>query len=412
MSKFTLSPVFCLHNGAVVLRQDEDSVTIGLLDMSNIVLRCRLSHAVASQVRKNGRSASTFFELVSQDDFNRQISLLFSKEKNLGMKTPDIEEKNPISENEAEALLNALVGTALKAQATDIHIENSLVRFRICGELVKEIELDTERKKALVRRIKLLSHMNVVETRKGQDGQFVFKTRDSHDVFVRVSCVPSVGNEESLVLRLLDTRRMPLCLDKLGFDDEQLAMIRELCRYSDGLILVCGATGSGKSTTAGAMLQEIRRQSIETKKILSLEDPPEYVLEGVTQIQVHDDSELSFHEMLRRSFRQDPDVIFIGEIRDSQTARVALQAAMTGHLVIATLHTGTLSQAVLRMQDLGAEPALIASVLRAVIVQRLVQRKLYAQIRVLDQAKENSVHKGTVLKNGVLRINYQKKEVS
>ena len=402
LNKFSLSPVFCLHNGAVVLRQDQDSVTIGLLDLSNIVLRCRLSHAVSAQVRNNGKGAVTFFELITQDDFNRYISVLFSKEKNMGIKIPDVQERKSVSENEAEALLNALVGTALKAQATDIHLENNLVRFRICGELVKEIELDSDRKRALIRRIKLLSHMNVVETRKAQDGQFVFKTNDLRDVYIRVSCVPSVGDEESVVLRLLDTRRMPLLLDKLGFDDEQLEMLRALCRCSDGLVLLCGATGAGKSTTAGAMLQEIRRQSIDTKKILSLEDPPEYVLEGVTQIQIHDGSDLGFHEMLRRAFRQDPDVIFIGEIRDSQTARVALQAAMTGHLVIATLHTGTLSQAVLRMQDLGAEPALLASVLKAVVVQKLVQRKLYAQIRVLTPQKED----------GVLRINHAEKEVS
>ncbi|MBR6152831.1 MAG: Flp pilus assembly complex ATPase component TadA [Treponema sp.] len=402
VNKFSLSPVFCLHNGAVVLRQDQDSVTIGLLDLSNIVLRCRLSHAVSSQVRHNGKGAATLFELMTQDDFNRHISLMFSREKIIGIKPPEVQEKKDVSENEAEALLNALVGTALKGQATDIHIENNLVRFRISGELVKEIELDSDRKKALVRRIKLLSHMNVVETRRGQDGQFVFKTSDSQDVYIRVSCVPSVGDEESVVLRLLDTRRMPLLLDKLGFDDEQLEMLRGLCRCCDGLVLLCGATGAGKSTTAGAMLQEIRRQSIDTKKILSLEDPPEYVLEGVTQIQVHEEGGVSFQEMLRRAFRQDPDVIFIGEIRDSQTARVALQAAMTGHLVIATLHTGTLSQAVLRMQDLGAEPALLVSVLRAVVVQRLVQRKLYAQVRVLTPKKED----------GVLRINHRKREVS
>ena len=183
LNKFSLSPVFCLHNGAVVLRQDQDSVTIGLLDLSNIVLRCRLSHAVSAQVRNNGKGAVTFFELITQDDFNRYISVLFSKEKNMGIKIPDVQERKSVSENEAEALLNALVGTALKAQATDIHLENNLVRFRICGELVKEIELDSDKKRALVRRIKLLSHMNVVETRKAQDGQFVFKTIDLRDVF-------------------------------------------------------------------------------------------------------------------------------------------------------------------------------------------------------------------------------------
>lgn len=402
LNKFSLSPVFCLHNGAVVLGQDQHSVTIGLLDMSNIALRCRLSHAVASQVRIDGRSASALFVHLSQDEFNRHISLLFSKEKNMEEKAEEAGEKKQVSENEAEALLNALVGTALNAQATDIHLEKSLVRFRINGDLVNELELDADRKRALIRRIKLLARMNVVETRKAQDGQFVFRSRTSGKVYVRVSCMPSVGDDESIVLRLLDTRRMPLLLDKLGFEKDQLDAMRGLCRCSDGLVLLCGATGSGKSTTAGAMLQEIRRQSIDTKKILSLEDPPEYMLEGVTQIQIHDDSDLSFHEMLRRSFRQDPDVIFIGEIRDSQTARVALQAALTGHLVIATLHTGTLSQAVLRMQDLGAQPELLASVLRAVVLQRLVDRKLYAQIRVLSPKKED----------GVLRINYQQKEVS
>lgn len=401
-NKFSLSPVFCLHNGVVVLNQDEDAVTIGLLDLSNIILRCRLAHAVSAQVRNNGKPVAALFQLISQDEFNRHISVMFSKEKNIGNKPVESEEKKNVTENEAEALLNALVGTALNAQATDIHIENNLVRFRICGELEREIELNSERKKAVVRRIKLLSHMNVVETRKAQDGQFIFKTRDSKDVYVRVSCVPSVGDEESVVLRLLDTRRMPLVLDKLGFDEEQLEMLRALCRCSDGLILLCGATGAGKSTTACAMLQEIRRQSVDAKKIISLEDPPEYMLEGVTQIQVHDESDLDFHELLRRSFRQDPDVIFIGEIRDSQTARVALQAAMTGHLVIATLHTGTLSQAVLRMQDLGTQPALLASVLKAVVVQKLVQRKLYAQIRVLTPKRED----------GVLKLDYQQKEVS
>lgn len=402
MNKFSLSPVFCLHNGAVVLRQDHDSVTIGLLDLRDIALRCRLSHAVSAQIKVNGKGAVTFFEEISQDDFNRQISILFSKDNSSGLEDARMEEKKTVSENEAEALLNALVGTALKAQATDVHLEGNLVRFRICGDLVNEVELDSDRKEALVRRIKLLSHMNVVESRKAQDGQFVFKDSDSREVYIRVSSLPSICDGESVVLRLLDTGRMPLNLEKLGFEEEQLEMLRALCRCSDGLILLCGATGSGKSTTAGAMLQEIRRQSIDTKKILSLEDPPEYKLEGVTQIQIHDESDLSFHELLRRSFRQDPDVIFIGEIRDSQTARVALQAAMTGHLVIATLHTGSLSQAVLRMQDLGAEPALLASVLKAVVLQRLVGRKLYAQIRILTPKKED----------GVLRINYQQKEVS
>ena len=196
----------------------------------------------------------------------------------------------------------------------------------------------------------------------------------------------TVFEEESVVMRLLDPAKIPLDLDKLGFEENQISVLKKFCALENGLLLICGATGSGKSTTAAAMLEEIRNNGKDSKKIISLEDPPEYFLEGVSQVQIQDCHGLGFTEVLKRSFRQDPDVIFIGEIRDGETAEIAVQAALTGHLVLATLHTGTIGQAVLRMYDLGVPPKLVNAVLSGIIVQRLVEGKLSARIQELNPA--------------------------
>ncbi|MBQ5384681.1 MAG: Flp pilus assembly complex ATPase component TadA [Treponema sp.] len=385
---FTLSPVFCLHNGAVILSRDESSVKFGLLNEDDETLKRRLENAVTSKLNLHDEKCSTFVA-IDRDTFNRQISWMFSHDGENPEKKLLNENEDALSENEAAALLDALIGNAVRAYASDIHIEGNVVRYRICGKLCREIELGDERRHAVVQRIKLLASLNVVEHRRPQDGHFVFRSNEKK-VFVRVSCLPTVGSfsgeEESIVLRLLDPDRVPLKLESLGFDERQIPDLKKMCTMENGLILICGATGSGKSTTAGAMLEEIRKNSGDSKKIISLEDPPEYVLEGVSQVQIQDCHGLGFAEILRRTFRQDPDVIFIGEIRDGETAEIAVQAALTGHLVFATLHTGTISQAVLRMYDLGASPKLVNAVLSGIIVQKLVEGKLSARIQVLNPA--------------------------
>ncbi len=385
-SNFSLSPVFCLHNGTIVLddNKPENTITFGLLDSSNEKLKERLCHAVHSKNDFTGKTCGINFRQIKKEEFNLMLSKLFErKENNLAAEeSSTLKEKE---ENEASALLSSLIFSAQHQGATDIHIESEDVRFRVKGKLSKYTSLENKSRESLVQRIKLLAKMNVVENRRGQDGQFSFRGNKNESIFVRVSCIPTVGSSgesESVVLRLLDSSKIPLSLEKLGYDILQIGLLKKLCRMENGLILICGPTGSGKSTTAGALLQEIRKTECETKKIISLEDPPEYVLPGVTQVKIQAGHDMDFADALRRVFRQDPDVIFIGEIRDSLTAKVALQAALTGHLVIATLHTGNITQAKLRLTNLGESSSLVEEVTRGVISQRLNNGKLRAEIEV------------------------------
>lgn len=386
-NEFVLSPVYCLHNGAVIIDQTNEKVTIGLVDPLNSMVKTRLTHAVQGQIAFEGaEKPSAEFVALSKEEFSRRISNLFSHTTEIAVSGQML--PAAIEENEAAALLNSLIARARNAGATDIHIEENNVRCRIGGVLKTEIALEYKKAEELVRRIKLLSKMNVVEKHHGQDGQFIYTDESGAKVFVRVSCVPalSVSDKDdigSVVLRILDTKRVPLDLQRLGFTEVQIKVMKQFCMLRDGLVLICGPTGSGKSTTAGAMLETIRLLKKDGRKIVSLEDPPEYVLPGVTQIEIRSTNNMDFPEALRRTFRQDPDVIMIGEIRDELTARTAVQAALTGHLVIATMHVGTISQAVLRLYDLGVEPQLVRAVLHGVVVQHLDEGKLEARIRVL-----------------------------
>lgn len=418
-NEYVLSPVFCLHNGAVILAQDNLTVTVGIKDRIIVEeessgktgkeiersespelkeldeLKERISRSVRQSVGKK-----CLFVEISEEEYKKHVSGLFgnraANRNVLSDGTESVkenEEKKVYDENQAKALLESLVARARSYDATDIHIENGSVRFRVKGQLRHEIPLDSDSQFSLVQRIKLLSKLNVVEKRRGQDGQFIFSDGMNHSIFVRVSCLPAVARQigdynESVVLRLLDPMRLALNIDTLGFKRKQVEQIRSLCSLKDGLVLVCGPTGSGKSTTACAMLEEIKKIFGNTKKIISLEDPPEYVLEGVTQVQVNNDCQLDFLEVLKRSLRQDPDVMMIGEIRDEETARIALQSALTGHLVFATMHTSGIAQAVLRLCDLGGKASIVNDVVKGIVVQHLEEGKLQAVIRVVDEVVE------------------------
>ncbi len=367
MSKFDLSVNFSLHNGAVVLESKENFVKIGLTDISNMELRKKLVKSVESFFASNGKKpeSDVFCDFISIDDerLRHEISLRYGESSR----------ENEQESCEATMLLDTLLDEACKRSATDIHIEEKCVRFRISGKLEDITELSAEKSRELVRRIKVLSNLNVLETRRAQDGQFVFS--DGNQVFVRVSCVPSFsesGAAESVVLRLLNVTRIPLALSELGFSESQCETLGNVLKKEQGLILICGATGSGKSTTAASLLTEIGKIYGRKKKIITIEDPPEYVLDGITQIHVDDETGMSFSDALRFVFRQDPDVIFVGEIRDSLTARTVLQASLTGHLVFATVHTSGIKETSIRMRELGVDFSEFSSVLQAVIFQKLV----------------------------------------
>ena len=281
-------------------------------------------------------------------------------------------------------MLDSILNEARLRKATDIHIEQNCVRLRVNGQLEKLLELQSEKGTELVQRIKLLAGMNVIEKRRCQDGHFVYGNQNPF--FLRVSTMSVIGEnyvgEESVVIRLLDTSRIPLELDRLGFNLVQLERLEFLSHEPNGLILVCGPTGSGKSTTIASILVDIEKSCGGVLKILSLEDPPEYVIPGVTQVKV--DERNGFSEALNHIFRQDPDIIMIGEIRDEEGAGAALRASLTGHLVFATVHAGNVGEAILRLENLGLPRKLFCPVIRAVICQELdlsrEKNQLYADV--------------------------------
>jgi type II secretory ATPase GspE/PulE/Tfp pilus assembly ATPase PilB-like protein len=314
------------------------------------------------------------FETCQRTLVRNYVSGIFSSEGGRGLGSGEgEEEKKENDEAAAVILLDSILSEARERRASDIHIEKGLVRFRVDGALETYISLQNEKAHELVQRIKLLAGMNVIEKRRCQNGHFVYG--NSSPIFLRVSSIPLYDAknlfEESLVLRLLDTSRLPLEMNYLGFSDSQLDLIGKFELLKNGLVLVCGPTGSGKSTTLASILTDIVKKSFGEKKIISLEDPPEYVIPDVCQIQVSYELKNSFKDALVHIFRQDPDVIMIGEIRDEMSAEAALRAAMTGHLVFATLHTSSAVEALLRLENLGCDRRILASVIKGVICQEL-----------------------------------------
>jgi type II secretion system protein E len=270
-------------------------------------------------------------------------------------------------------LVNLLIENAIAAEASDIHIEpfedTLRVRYRIDGILFDQESPPRRLRDAVTSRIKLMAEMNIAERRLPQDGR-IRVSLHGRRVDIRVSTVPTVHGE-SIVMRLLDRQSVFLPLERLGFSSATLRAFEALITRPHGIILVTGPTGSGKTTTLYAALDKINSPD---RKIITVEDPVEYQLKGVNQIPVKPKIGLTFATGLRHIVRQDPDVILVGEIRDLETVEIAIQAALTGHLVFSTLHTNDAPGAIPRLQDMGAEPYLIASVLEAVLAQRLVRR--------------------------------------
>lgn len=269
-------------------------------------------------------------------------------------------------------LVDALLQQALQERASDIHIEpvtqGLRVRFRIDGMLREKELLPLEMQAAVLSRIKLLSAMDIAEKRLPQDGRWRVQ-KENQDVDVRVSTLPVQGGEKA-VLRILPFRGMRQNIETLGFSKDALQRYRLLYQKPQGIILICGPTGSGKTTTLYATLAELNRPE---SNLVSIEDPVELQLAGMNQVQVNAKAGLTFATALRAILRQDPNIIMVGEIRDAETADAAVRAAMTGHLVFSTLHTNDAAGAVARLLDLGVPPFLVATSLLGVVAQRLVR---------------------------------------
>lgn len=287
-----------------------------------------------------------------------------------------VPETEDLMEQEDDApiirLINAILGEAIKEGASDIHLETFekrlVVRFRVDGVLREVLEPKRELAALLVSRIKVMARMDIAEKRIPQDGRISLRV-GGREVDIRVSTLPS-ANGERVVMRLLDKQAGRLSLRHLGMSDRDRRLMEENVRKPHGIILVTGPTGSGKTTTLYASLVSLNDRS---RNILTVEDPIEYHLEGIGQTQVNPKVDMTFARGLRAILRQDPDVVMVGEIRDKDTAEIAVQASLTGHLVLSTLHTNSAIGAITRLVDMGVEPFLLSSSLLGVLAQRLVR---------------------------------------
>jgi general secretion pathway protein E len=353
-------------------------LTVATADPLNPVIVDDLRQSTGMEVRVAVASAESILEAIERGYDSAATPLQRIVEGLEEERGPDGEEDvNHLRDMAFEApvvrLVNLLIENAIASEASDIHIEpfedTLRVRYRIDGILFDQESPPRRLRDAVTSRIKLMAEMNIAERRLPQDGR-IRVALQGRRVDIRVSTIPTVHGE-SIVMRLLDRQSVFLPLERLGFAADMLRTFESLIVRPHGIILVTGPTGSGKTTTLYAALEKINSPD---RKIITIEDPVEYQLKGVNQIPVKPKIGLTFATGLRHIVRQDPDVILVGEIRDLETVEIAIQAALTGHMVFSTLHTNDAPGAIPRLQDIGAEPYLIASVLQAVLAQRLVRR--------------------------------------
>lgn len=369
---------YAKKNELLPIRRDGDDVVIAIADPTNfaalddlrVLYHARVRPVIAGGYeivnainaaynRTSDKSESAMDELSEvgeiAQDFDEPVDLL------------DADDEAPIIR-----LVNSLLFRAVKQKASDIHVEpfekELVIRVRIDGVLYDIMNPPKRAQNSIISRIKIMAGLNIAEKRLPQDGRIKIKIAGK-DIDIRVSTVPTSFGE-SIVMRLLDKSSVALDLEKLGLGGRVLQATRTLAQQSHGIFLVTGPTGSGKTTTLYAVLAEINTKDV---KILTVEDPVEYQLPGLNQVQVNPKIDLTFATALRAFLRQDPDVILVGEIRDKETAEIAIQASLTGHLVFSTLHTNDAVATVTRMVDMGVEPFLVASAVMGVLAQRLLR---------------------------------------
>lgn len=273
----------------------------------------------------------------------------------------------------AVKLVDSIIQNAVRSKASDIHIEpfehRVAVRYRIDGALQKQFDSPKEPLAGLITRIKIMSNMDIAEKRIPQDGR-IFTKVDNENVDLRVSVLPTV-NGEKVVIRILDKSAFNVDKSVLGIDDDDLNKINKIINKPHGIVLVTGPTGSGKSTTLYSLLKDLNK---EDKNIITVEDPVEFSMDGINQVNVNAKAGLTFASGLRSILRQDPDIVMLGEIRDTETAEIAVRAAITGHLVLSTIHTNDAPSSVVRLKDMGVAPYLVSSALVGIIAQRLIRK--------------------------------------
>lgn len=383
---------------ALVLGRQDHNLIIGMVDPQDI----NAVDAISKLIKKTFKIAIvseiallSFFDRVYRhsheiSSFARELSeeilegIAPEEKDDLFDEAQESDEQTPVVK-----LLNSLFRDAVQARASDIHIEPAehclRIRFRVDGVLSESVLDDKRILSALVQRLKLRAHLDIAEKRVPQDGRFNFKIKGK-DFDVRLSTLPT-ANGEAVVMRLLNQSSHVNDLSQLGIDPVIVKRVESIYSKPHGMLLVTGPTGSGKTTTLYSVLQ---RLNVPERKIITVEDPVEYRIERVNQVQVNTKIDLTFARVLRAMLRQDPDVILVGEIRDTETAQIAMRAAITGHLVLATLHTNDALTSAMRLIDMGCEGYMVAAAIKGIIGQRLI-RRLCTHCARVDKLDESEV---------------------
>ncbi|WP_154222222.1 GspE/PulE family protein [Marinicella rhabdoformis] len=374
---------FAKKRGATILEQSDDAVVLAVSKAAKPQAIAELQRQCDLPVKLEFFEPQSYQQVIQKIYHHQQsmtddvVAGLGDSEAELAQVAEVLSEPDDLLESNDDApiirLINALLADAVKVSASDIHIEPGeyqlSIRYRVDGHLQEVLTPDQSLASLIASRIKIMSKLDIAEKRLPQDGRISLKIAD-HPIDVRVSTIPGAFGER-IVMRLLDKKAGQLNLAQLGMNNSHLDMMNDLVKMPHGIILVTGPTGSGKTTSLYAALEAINKRS---RNIMTIENPIEYHLSGISQTQVNDKVDMSFARGLRAILRQDPDVIMIGEIRDLETAEIAIQASLTGHLVFSTLHTNTAIGAVTRLIDMGVPPFLLATSIKAVIAQRLVKR--------------------------------------
>ena len=383
--KYTAIPIF-MRDGKLVVAMN-DPLNMFAIDDICFITQKKIQPAVATK-KQIEKAIEIYYSKQDADqaieELKREFTASVEESQRTGMELSDDVQAAP-----AVRLTNSIINQAIATNASDIHIEpfehHVAVRYRVDGVLFESNRIPQSLYSAVSTRIKIMAGMNIAEKRLQQDGRIELEVKGRSYDF-RVSSLPTVFGEK-IVIRVLDRTTFDYTRDKLGFTERENEMMDKIIRMPYGIVLLTGPTGSGKTTTLYSLLSEVNTPD---KNIVTIEDPVEYMLPGINQVQVNPKAGLTFAAGLRSILRQDPDIIMIGEIRDEETAQIAVRAAITGHLVLSTLHTNDAPGAITRLVDMGVEPYLAADAIVAVIAQRLV-RKLCPNCREPYTAEGNEM---------------------
>lgn len=366
---------FTQQRGAVVLSATETHVEVGISAIDDFALRQEITRFFAQNADEHCSQDVSFIEVDSGEmaSFIQQVALKDISADGTNASISDQSIDRLANNAPIINLVNNIILESIRNKASDIHIEmlrnGCAIRIRLDGELITARTLDARLFPGLSTRLKIMAGLNIMESRRPQDGRISVSLKGTF-VDIRMSVIPT-SQGESLVLRLLSTENKPRSLTELGFQANNYQSILKAIHQPQGLIIFTGPTGSGKTTSLAAVIGELNDRK---RKIITIEDPVEFEIEGVDQIQVNNEAGVTFNNTLRRILRQDPNVIMVGEVRDEDTAQLCIRAAMTGHVVLSSLHTNSAISSVQRLADMEIQPFLLSSLLRLVVAQRLVRR--------------------------------------